>query len=256
MIKKIYILLFRYYRIAVRCSSSIIFFPFILFYRNRINRVRKCNLLFPVENPYSLTWIYHSENWDKVKYRFAHRNKLRKGLSLNVLDAHEPIPSFLKFDRSLSDLSIDTMTDGKDKWVYLYLNPAEYIWRNYTINFECTRNSDFRELQFGFRYNDFYNRYRVRHESGYFYIDKVLNGRFYNGLRRRKFVMEVNKYYNFTISCIDAYFTFYVDNEIILEYYDITKSFNRGSFAMIFWEDDRKTPIQCNIKNLQIHELC
>lgn len=216
---------------------------------------KKLAILYPqsVKNARS-SWIYHSENWTKVQSRWEDRKQLNNGRSITKIDNDEVPGDGVEMDDS-GNLNVNHLATGEDKWVYFYLKPDEHIWRNFEWSFYVKRMSNFRELQFGFRYRDFYNRYRFRHENGRLFFDKVLNGQFQNNIRNKKFVMELNKEYEFKIISFDYYFALLIDGHTYLEAFDFEKSFKEGSIALILWEDNGKIPIHATIRGQQVHEI-
>lgn len=200
------------------------------------------------------TWNFHSEQWTKVHNRGEDRRMLKIGRSLTKVDNEEATRNDVNLDEK-GNLSVNTKVDGTDRWRYFYLNPGEHIWRNFEWSFKVKRKSSFRELQFGFRYRDFYNRYRYRHENNRMYFDKVLDGQFQNNISSREFKMELDREYEFKIFCFKNYFSLSIDGERFLDCYDPEKSFKEGSIAIILWEDDGKTPINLSISDQIVFEV-
>ncbi|REL24175.1 hypothetical protein DYD21_19540 [Rhodohalobacter sp. SW132] len=223
--------------------------------KHRKSSFTKLAILYPqrVGNVQS-SWIYHSENWTKVKSRWKDRQQLKDGRSVTIIDNYEAPGDDVEMDNA-GNLNVNVSATGDDKWVYYYLKPEEHIWRNFEWKFYVKRISNFRELQFGFRYRDFYNRYRFRQEKGKIFFDKVLNGQFQNDICSKEFIMELNREYEFKIICFDYYFALLIDGSVYLEIYDFEKSFKEGSIAIILWENNGKIPIQATIRDQQLHEL-
>lgn len=146
-------------------------------------------ILYPLHQSINPIWHFYTETWSKVVCRWEHRAKLNNGRSLTVADRSETLECTGVRYRD-SGIEVNVHPAGEEKWYYFYLSPSECIWRDFLWTFDVRRNSSFRELQFGFRYQDFYNRYRIRHEGDVLYLDKVVNGRFFNSLVRQTFVMQ------------------------------------------------------------------
>lgn len=211
------------------------------------SRYAKGARLLPVQLGDTPPWQFHSERCIRVLKRWEHRAALQKGDSISIIDDQEEIPNYIICGASTLDIS--SVPDGGDKWAYLYLNSSEFIWKNFVWSFTVRRESQFRELQFGFRYKDFYNRYRFRHENQTMCFDIVRNGRFSNNLITRPFAMECGRDYCFEITAVGKAIRLCVDGKEIIRAIDPSGSFSEGSIAMIFWEDDGKTPISVAISN-------
>lgn len=222
---------------------------------NRKLRYETATRLFPFADGRDQGgWVFHSERWIRVVHRWEHRRALQERRCLSVVDNPESPARSVAVARD-GTIEADVSADSIDKWVYLYLRPEENIWRNFSWKFNVRRDTDFRELQFGFRYQDFYNRYRVRHEDDFVYIDKVINGRFDNALASCPLQMSLGRDYAFEIRATDAYLTLAVNDVVCLEAYDHDNSFPQGSIAVILWENDGKTPIRVCIKDHLVAEL-
>jgi len=206
--------------------------------------------LFPPLNSERLCWFFHSEAWPTVVHRRENRAVLKNGGSISVLECLEDIPDDVKIANDA--ISVVTGENNRDRWVYCFLNPLDFIWHNFSWKFNVRRCTNFRELQFGFRYRDFYNRYRFRHEDDFLYFDKVLNGRFLNGLASRSFKMDMMRAYAFEIKCIENVFTLFIDGNEMLSFVDCEDVFTHGSIALIFWEDDMKTPIVVDVFGITV----
>lgn len=199
-------------------------------------------------------WIYHDEKWVRIIHRWEHRHVLRTGRALLVKDNPQEPTAEVRLDPSGSiDVDAAPLTDHE--WVYLYLDPRENSWRNFRWEFSVKRDSDFRELQFGFRYVDFYNRYRFRHQEGFLHYDIVTGGRFRNSIRQVPFRMELGRCYRYEIEVRNFRFTLKVDGNVYLDELDPDRLFPRGSIACIFWEKDGKTPIRASISETQVVEI-
>lgn len=199
-------------------------------------------------------WIFHDEDWIRVRHRREHRRLVSQGIAPAVRDVPQPWTGevCVKPDGTWE---FQGQTRSLDEWIYLYLDPNEYPWRNYRWNFRVRRLSPFRELQFGFRYQDFYNRYRIRFEDDRVFFDKVWRGRFYNDLASARFPMVLGRWYDIQIDCWHNRFRCCVDGRWILTAWDFADSFPTGSVAVILWEDDGQTDIRAELDGLQIRKL-
>jgi len=198
-------------------------------------------------------WQCYDERWSRVKYRWEHRAKLQQGKSLSYVSES---PSEVTGLSILSDMMrVDVSANGQDRWVYCYLAPESFMWRDFRWRFKVCRLSGFRELQFGFRYRDFYNRYRFRHEEDSFHFDVVQNGMFFNSLVSRPFVMDLQRSYTIDIEARGWVLRLWVDRKLVLQYFDGQRRFREGSIAIILWEDNGCTPIQADLSEMQVEDL-
>lgn len=212
------------------------------------------DVLFVAGSPFDLAkWIFHDEKWIRVQHRREHRSLLASGMSLNVTDNWQE-PTGELTPSPLGDLQVDARATP-DNWTYLYLDPEEYCWRDYSWSFNVSRRTFFRELQFGFRYRDFYNRYRYRFEAGHIFFDKVINGRFHNALKATPFRMELGVSYNVRIDACRNHFRCFVNGVLMSADYDYDRTFPVGSVALILWEDDGRTDIRATIGSMSVYKL-
>lgn len=199
-------------------------------------------------------WIFHDETWERIKHRFEDRKMLLKNLLVERNDVPQKLTSEVTF-REDGTIEFDGKAESKEEWLYLHLDPDRFSWDNYRITFQFKRETDFRELQFGFRYHDFYNRYRYRFENNSIFFDKVINGRFYNGLSATPFPMELGRFYKVSIDSFENRFKCFVDDKLMSKDYDFSNDFPRGSAAIILWENDARTNIKGILGSFQIHGL-
>jgi len=234
----------------------------------RLYRILKSLLLFSSKKKYHVSkllfdnsnstdqkqWILHDERWERIVHRFEDRKMMLKNLPVNRNDDSQELTDELEF---LNDGTINFFgkTESKEEWLYLHLDPWRYPWDNYRMAFQFKRETNFRELQFGFRYQDFYNRYRYRFENNHIFFDKVINGRFYNALSATPFPMQLGRFYKVTIDVFENRFKCFVDDTLMSIDYDFYNDFPKGSIAIILWENDSSTNIAGSLKLLKVHEL-
>ena len=139
-----------------------------------------------------------------------------------------------------------------DRWVYTYLDPQYFSLGDFEWQFKAIKLSEFQELQFGFRYVNFYNRYRIRQERGRIYNDVVRNGAFYNNLASKPFAMELGRPYSFVLKMVGKNFWLYIDGELIFNEYDFLNWFPRGSVAFILWESRDSPEISASFSDIMI----
>lgn len=210
--------------------------------------------LFPVPGAPLGGWTFHDERWARIAHRWEHRRLLRQGRAL-VVDDERQEPSAGVVCSEDGSIAVDIQADGGERWVWLHLDPGRNLWRNFRWEFTARRDSRFRELQFGFRYNDFYNRYRFRHEADSLHFDIVANGRFRNGIHRKPFRMEPGRDHRYAIEARDDRFILTVDGSVVLDEVDGRQRFPRGSIAIVLWENDGRTPIRATITDIRAWEL-
>lgn len=199
-------------------------------------------------------WVYHDEEWVRVLGRFEHRQLLQEGRALVVRDNHQK-PTGEVVLGSDGSVEADVAARTQQEWVWLHLDPAEHSWRDVRWEFTVRRDTNFRELQFGFRYVDFYNRYRFRHEDGHLHFDIVVNGRFENSVTRVPFEMTLGRDYRWVIGVQDNRFVLWIDDELLMDEVDGRRLFPRGSIAVILWENDGQTPIRASVREMRVIEL-
>jgi len=201
-----------------------------------------------------IDWIFHDERWERVVRRFEQREALFRGQAVTADDSPQFPTDEICFGTD-GTLMFSGITISSDEWLYLHLDPERFQWKDFSWQFEVRRLSAFRELQFGFRYQDFYNRYRYRFENDCVWFDLVVNGQFYNGLSATPFRMKIGEWYRVRIDAVGRLFRLYVNGDLISIDYDINDRFSDGPVAMILWEDDGLTNIQAEVRSLTVYRL-
>lgn len=142
-----------------------------------------------------------------------------------------------------------------DEWVYLYAESAAPRWFDYSwkVTFQC--HTAFKELQFGFRYQDFYNRYRYRFQDGHLSFDVVTNGQFVADLSRVPCRIVLGRQYELEIRIIRNVFECWIDGVRISTDYDPSNRFPHGGVALILWEDDGHTDIAMDVERSTVTSL-
>lgn len=210
--------------------------------------------LYPLEERHFGEWRYHDENWIRVINRWDHRSELKAGKSLTIFDNQQDFTNRISWSGN-ENFTVDIPSGKDDRWAYLYLDPIQHHWRNFRWEFDLFRISDYKELQFGFRYRDFYNRYRFRYQDEAFHYDIVLNGEFFNSISVHPFKLEMNKKYHIVIEVVKNQFRLIINGETLLKEYDFNKHFSHGSCAIILWEDCSDPPIVTQINKMNVVEL-
>jgi hypothetical protein len=201
-----------------------------------------------------IQWICHDERWERIIHRFDDRRMLLNGVHIERDDNPQELTDDVEF-RKDGTIKFNGSTENEQEWLYLHLDPNQYPWDNYRMTFQFKRETDFRELQFGLRYQDFFNRYRYRFENNRIYFDKVVNGRFYNGFSVTPFPMQLGRSYRITLDVFDNTFKCFVDDKLMSFDYDFSNEFPKGPVAIILWEDDSCTHIKGSLSSFQVHEL-
>ena len=198
-------------------------------------------------------WVYRNEDWGRVVDRWEHRRALQQGEALLVEDLEQRPAVGVRVVPDSIRAAVEA--GGRERWVYLYIDPQQNLWRDFRWSFRARRGSEFRELQFGFRYVDFYNRYRFRHQDDCLYFDIVCNGAFYNSIQRIPFVMNLGQDYFFEIEARGNRFTLTVDGVLSIDERDSLNLFPRGSAAVILFQDDGRSPIAASIEDIRVVEI-
>jgi len=199
-------------------------------------------------------WIIHDERWTRVVHRTEHRRLVKAGRFVAVID---DIPSYIHPDLHLEPEGFTVRGAGTtpDEWFYMYLAERQHSLTNFSWRFRFRCKSTFREIQFGFRYNDFYNRYRFRIEEGFLFFDVVERGEFKNALGRVRCHLELDRWYNVQIDAVGSTFAFSLDGERRLVSVDFRNRFPQGSVAIIFWDNSGRVPIHAAVSGITIDVL-
>ena len=217
-------------------------------------QIESSTLLYSSRKPdWFNDWIYHDERWIRVMDRSKHRRLVAAGIKPQVVDNRQNPTGEVLINNGTIDFT--GIPNSKDKWFYLYLDPATYAWRDHSFKIAIRRDTDFREFQFGFRYRDFYNRYRFRLESDHIFFDKVTKGKFYNRLGAAPFKMVHGVTYELRVDITGNRYRCFIDGKPMLDEFDFSAEFESGSIAIILWEHDGVTPISAGIGPIEVREL-
>jgi len=203
-------------------------------------------------DPWNL-WIFHDQTWPRIVSRFRDRILVRQGASVVADDSEQEAGSRVRIGPANS-VTFDAPLCPQN-WLYLHLDPSDHPWADYRWCFTVRRLSDFRELQFAFRYRDFYNRYRYRFEDGFLHFDIVHRGTFYNSLSRVVCPLDVDEWYRVEIEVVGNVFSCRVGGRLVSLDCDPTARFRQGPIAVILWEDDGITPIRAQVREMSVHAL-
>ena len=199
-------------------------------------------------------WIFHDENWIRVRYRWEHRRMVAAGVQPEVTDNRQEPTSEGEFSQD-GTIRFLGKTKTDDDWLYLYLDPEKYAWDDYCWKLRDRRETRFREFQLGFRYQDFYNRYRYRFEKDHVYFDKVVKGRFHNEFGSAPFRMELGVWYDVEIHAYKNRFKCYINGSVVLDDFDFDENFRSGSIAIILWEKNGVTDIRAAVGPIGVYRL-
>ena len=231
-------------------------YKFVKFIRKRHSpKYYFSDLLFETDKTSgSKPWVFHDENWVRVRRRFEHRRMLANGLKLNIVDDFQDFTEEVSFSED-GTIGFIGKTETKDEWLYLFLNPETFKWSNYSWQFRIRRDTYFREFQFAFRYQTFDHRYRYRFENDCIYFDKVINGKFYNGVGKVPFRMKLGAWYDIRIDVYENNFRCYVNKVLMMNDFDFSKNFSVGCIAIILWEDNGFTDIRAAVGPMSVRKL-
>jgi hypothetical protein len=211
--------------------------------------------LFANSDPYlRRKWVFHDEEWTRVRHRWFHRSLVRHGLPVDAGDEFQALTDEVRILDN-GTMSFDGRAQTEDEWLYLYLDPDEFRWQASTWQFRVRRRTAFRELQFGFRYQDFYNRYRFRFEDERVFFDIVSRGEFHNDIDSAPFAMACDRWYDMKIDCLRNRFSCSVDGLRLLDVFDFHNTFTAGSMAIILWDDGGVVDIGLDVSDLRVREL-
>jgi hypothetical protein len=199
-------------------------------------------------------WKFHDEKWIHICNRFAYRQVLASGQQLNVPEESQPFSAAVTLSPA-GGFSFRGKNDAGDRWLYMFLDPELNGWADFSWKFRICRRTSFREFQFGFRYRDFYNRYRYRFEAEHLYFDIVSNGAFFNGLGATPLRLEIGREYEIEIRAVDCCFECKVDGVRVSLDFDRQNRFSTGSIAIILWESGDRPDIVADLVMQSVRRL-
>lgn len=199
-------------------------------------------------------WQFHDERWSHIVHRWALRSGLAKGEPIDLADHPQPLSDDVAIGPQ-GDISIRALAETSDEWVYLYVDPKANRWENYVWSLTVQCQTRFKELQLGFRYVDFYNRYRYRFQAGRLSFDMVLNGEFVTNLSSCRLELVPGRAYEIEIRVLGQLFQCWVDGRLRSQDYDRSNRLPCGPIALILWEDDGCTDIVAQISTNTVQSL-
>jgi hypothetical protein len=199
-------------------------------------------------------WVFHDEHWNRVKNRWKDRAQVAAGLPLETTDNPQEPTDEVRFLRDGS-IVFEGKAQTASEWLILYLDPRHYCWDDFSWCFPIRRDSDFRELQFAFRYRDFYNRYRFRFENDRIFFDTHIKGVFNNNFDSVPFHMKRGVVYHVRIDAYGNNFRCYIDGALMMNAFDFRNALPTGSIAMILWEDGGSMSIKASVERICVRGL-
>ena len=151
-------------------------------------------------------------------------------------------PSELQFEHGNIIFHVKAVT--KDEWAYIYLDPGQFLWEDYSWQSRFRRMTKFQEFAFNFRYSDFDNRYRYRFEDDLLFFDCKLRGK-WRAHARMPFPMALGAWYDLRIDTRRGRHRCYVNGVLMME--NREHSLHRGSIAIILWEVDGTTEVLAEV---------
>ena len=157
--------------------------------------------------------------------------------------------------RGDGEIDVRSPAGSADRWVYLYIPPEACQWQDYVWSLQIRKRSPFREVQFGLRYQDPYNRYRYRFEDDRVHFDQVVDGVFRNDFSAKPAALHLDQWHEIRMEVVGNVFRCYLDGQLLVDDFDRSRLFMTGSVAIILWEDAETTPISVDIRRLTVAAL-
>ena len=192
---------------------------------------------------------YRNETWERVRNRFADRPRLFYGFPIRSRDHACPDEKVTyrtaRFDVESCDID--------DDWVWMEV--SEGLPNDLRLSLTFLLAAPVKEVQFGVRYVDFYNRYRFRFQDGYLHFDIVVRGAFLNGLARVPFRLEVGRPYRLDVDVVANALQASLDGIPTLTVRDPFRLFRRGGVALIFWDDRPGHDVALTVSDVTVRAL-
>jgi hypothetical protein len=150
------------------------------------------------------------------------------------------------------NMLFDVKPTTHDEWAYVYVDPSNYSWKDYSWQTKFRRMTSFQEFAFNFRYIDFDNRYRYRFEDDLLFFDSKIRGK-WRAHSRIPFPMALGAWYDLRIDTRQDRHRCYVNGTLMLENQEA--SLHKGSIAVILWEIDGKTEAIAEIGPCTVREV-
>lgn len=125
-----------------------------------------------------------------------------------------------------------------DEWAYVYMDPSQFSWGDYSWQTKFRRMTTFQEYAFNFRYVNFDNRYRYRFEDDLLFFDSKIRGK-WRAHERMPFPMALGAWYDLRIDTRRDRHRCYVNGMLMMD--NREPSVRNGSISIILWETDGAT---------------
>jgi len=139
-----------------------------------------------------------------------------------------------------------------DEWAYVYMDPSQCSWSDYSWQTKFRRMTAFQEYAFNFRYVDFDNRYRYRFEDDLLFFDSKIRGK-WRAHARKPFPMALGAWYDLRIDTRRDQHRCYVNGMLMMD--NREPSISNGSISIILWEIDGATDAVAEVGPSTVHKL-
>lgn len=212
-----------------------------------------CSIKFNSENNFNVERnLYNSnylefkdETWERVANRWEDRKKVFLGKSISSQD------NFCKNRKASFEMN-NILFESKnviDNWIYIY-DKREIS--DFLLSFNAIFLSDFREIQFGFRHVDFYNRYRFRIETGRIHFDIHYKGKFYNSIFSREFRVVLGQTYKIELVVYQTQYSIAINDRVVLAIKEELPLLKAGTYALILWDPIGNVEIKANYLDIKL----
>lgn len=177
--------------------------------------------------------IYKDENWNYIMN--IHRMFMYRSIGINI-KLTDNICADYKVEK-LSENKLAFKSKGlRDDWIYYYLNKS--IEGNFVFEFNSLLNTKFTEFQIAFKHRSISERYRFRViDNQKLVFETIHGGYFLNEIQSVPFSFELGKNYNIKLLVKNYFYSFIVDDKVIMTIEDTARLLSDGGIALIFWDD-------------------
>jgi hypothetical protein len=197
--------------------------------------------------------IYKDENWNYIKN--IHRMFMYRSIGTN-LKFIDNICTNYKIEK-LSKNKIALKSKGlRDDWIYYYLPSS--IEGNYVFEFNSLIKTEFTEFQIAFRHKSIAERYRFRVIDNQKLVFETIHGGFFlNEIQSVPFSFELKENYNIKLLVKNCFYSFIVNDIVIMTIQDTAKLLGDGGIALIFWDDslESKSNMDLIIENPHVYTI-
>jgi hypothetical protein len=189
--------------------------------------------------------IFKDETWERVVNRWDDRRRVfwgRRSISEDNACNNKKV-LYRKNNMIIRSKSIS------DDWIYIMESRKIF---DFKLEFNAVFYSDFKEIQFGFRHIDFYNRYRFRIENGFIHFDIVFRGKFFNSFVKEKFKPKLGLKYKFKLIVNKRSYCFFVNDKLLLAIKEKFPILKKGSYAIILWDPSKSSCIEADYLNINL----